>query len=240
MAGNRSAFRKMKIIRTEKYRIKRKFYDTKTNEIYDSISDIPGPKELNFDVVPIFIWLGYIPGNDTLFKEIQCLPAGSEIVLDENGWIVRRRFCYEKPINKEGYSNLSAEELIEEGKKGWLEVIGKLYKPNSDIVVPISGGLDSRAILASLLEYTDASNIETYTYGTPKTFDFEIGNSICSFAGTKHTSFDLSDMEITTKILEKACILTHGNVNLFLSVFQALINETYGHETEYWSGLYGG
>jgi len=71
--------------------------------------------------------------------------------------------------------------------------ISKLFISGKKHVVPISGGLDSRAILASLLKFTEAANIYTYTFGTPSTFDYEIGNLIAKETGTMHTSFPLND-----------------------------------------------
>ena len=38
---------------------------------------------------------------------------------------------------------------------------------NSKHVVPLSGGLDSRGVLVTLLEFTEARNIKIYTFGTP-------------------------------------------------------------------------
>ena len=34
----------------------------------------------------------------------------------------------------------------------------------------------SRAILAALLKFTDSNNLFTYSYGSPKAYDYEIGN----------------------------------------------------------------
>ena len=59
-------------------------------------------------------------------------------------------------------------------------------------LVPLSGGLDSRAILAALLETTEASKIRTYTFGTPGTLDYDIGCKLARLFGTSHTSFDLT------------------------------------------------
>lgn len=62
-------------------------------------------------------------------------------------------------------------------------------------VVPVSAGLDSRAILATLLEHPDVdpSSVRTVTYGTPGTWDFEIGRRLAGVAGVDHTAIDLTE-----------------------------------------------
>lgn len=102
-------------------------------------------------------------------------------------------------IDKNKYKDLSENELIGLGKQLWKESIQKQFISNEKHVVPLSGGLDSRAILATLLEFTEARNIYTYTYGTPKTMDYEIGNSIAKIAGTNHSRFPLTEYKYSLR-----------------------------------------
>ena len=53
--------------------------------------------------------------------------------------------------------------------------------------------MDSRAILGALLEFTEAKNINTYTFGTPGTLDYDIGNYIAKKTGTNHTVYPLNE-----------------------------------------------
>lgn len=119
-------------------------------------------------------------------------------------------------INKEKYAEASLTELVNEGGRLWLEAISANFNSNDKHLVPISGGLDSRAILAGLLKHTEAKNIYTYTFGTPKTLDYEIGNYIAKKLGTKHTSYDLTkhiysqeELEDISKRVDRQTILFH-------------------------------
>lgn len=58
-------------------------------------------------------------------------------------------------------------------------------------VLPLSGGLDSRTILGGLLNNIPAEEIVTVTFGTPDTWDFEIGRRVAHEAGTQHFTVDL-------------------------------------------------
>ncbi len=62
-----------------------------------------------------------------------------------------------------------------------------------NIVIPISGGLDSRALLAAALEIVSADRIKTYTFGSKSSYDFEIGIGISKTLGVECTSYELSE-----------------------------------------------
>ena len=227
-------------ITTRRHRVKRVFFDEVTGEVYDSISDIPRELELNRPALGAFLKFGFVPGNETLFKSVQCLPGGAEIEIQDGQCRIIKKFSYENLINKEAYSDSTEDELIAQGKKRWLGIIEKLYKPTSEIVVSASGGFDSRAILAGLSEFTEAGNIKTYTFGMAGSYDFEIGNEVCEHLGTKHTKLDLAQLAVTTEMLEKICALSDGNANLFFSVHLLPMIERFGSDVEYWNGYMGG
>lgn len=102
-------------------------------------------------------------------------------------------------IDKEKYKDTSEKELIDIGIKLWKEAVQKQFNPNEKHVVPLSGGLDSRVILATLLEFTEAKNIFTYTFGTPRTLDYDIGNFIANKMGTNHTKFPLTEYQYSNE-----------------------------------------
>ena len=95
-------------------------------------------------------------------------------------------------INKARYKDCNERELIEQGAMLLEKSMEKIFSCGQKHLVPISGGLDSRAILAVLVKFTEAKNIFTFTRGTPKTWDYEIGNLVAKGIGTNHTSFDLT------------------------------------------------
>lgn len=104
-------------------------------------------------------------------------------------------------VDKDKYSYLGEEELKEIGSKLFKKSIENNFKCNQRHVVPLSGGLDSRALLAELLEFTDSTNIYTYTFGSTETLDYEIGNNIAKYAGTNHRNFPIHDYKYSTEEL---------------------------------------
>lgn len=142
-------------------------------------------------------------------------------------------------VNKSEYKNKTIEELTIMGKEIFIAAIENLFKKNSKNVVPISGGLDSRAILSVLMEFTDVSNIYTYTFGTPGTLDYEIGNRIARDLGTKHIKLPLTDYEYNMEeLIDVSKRINHQTV-LFHHPPVWKIDELFS-DGVIWSGFFGG
>ena len=141
-------------------------------------------------------------------------------------------------IDKQKYQDVSENELIDIGSKLWKESISSNCISNQKHLVPISGGLDSRAVLSGLLKHTEAKNIYTYTFGTPNTLDYDIGSYIAKKLGTNHTSFDLTKHtykqdeleDISTRIQHQAVLFHHWPVWEVDKLFEGCIQ---------WSGFMG-
>lgn len=94
--------------------------------------------------------------------------------------------------DKTRYCGADTQELVDIGIEKFKGAVARRYRSNQEHVVPLSGGLDSRAILAALLEHSPATRIRTYTFGTPGTYDYDIGNEVARAAGTIHLRVPLT------------------------------------------------
>jgi len=101
-------------------------------------------------------------------------------------------------IDRGKYKSVSKPALLTEGARVFTNSVEHNYQPGQKHIVPLSGGLDSRAILAALLEHTEAANISTITFGIPGAWDFEIGQMVSKKLGIKNTPFDLNKYEYRT------------------------------------------
>ena len=135
-------------------------------------------------------------------------------------------------------SNYNKNELIFDSGNLFQSAINSNFKNNEKHLVPISGGLDSRAILAGLLENTEAKNIYTFTFGQPGSYDFEIGNYISNKIGTNHQSYNLKqttwDQDELINTAQRFSFQTnlfyHPNTSNILSEYKGI---------NYWSGFMG-
>ena len=118
-------------------------------------------------------------------------------------------------LDRAAYAHHSEEELIRIGIEKLRATFESQFQSGRDHVVPISGGLDSRLVLAQLLEHTEARNLHTVTWGLPGTYDYEIGCLVAKEAGTRHTPLPMNNFTYSQEDLEEAARRTHCQINMF-------------------------
>lgn len=120
-------------------------------------------------------------------------------------------------------------------------LIGAVDPSNSSInVVHLSGGNDSRAILAALLEHCEASSLIAVTYGTPGTYDFDIPQKVSKRAGVRHALIDLSRTHVSVDDLVRTADGLPRPSWLFGPWANRLVADRFGSGATYWSGYLGG
>ena len=163
--------------------------------------------------ISFFLHLGYFPGY------ADALP------LDYAG------------VDPSLYARWDRQAVMEEGMRLFRSAIEDNFVTGARHVVPISGGLDSRAILCALREFTDADNIEAYTFGTPGSYDYEIGAQVASEAGVRHSAIDLTCVPWSADELRENARCNDGQTFLFHHVPISLL-EPY-RDAVIWSGYIG-
>lgn len=79
---------------------------------------------------------------------------------------------------------------------------------NEKLIVPLSGGWDSRLILAAALDRFNTKQIETVTFGVPGQLDFDIGVSLSKKLHIKNNAIDLSNVKLELKKLIDSVVKT--------------------------------
>jgi hypothetical protein len=110
---------------------------------------------------------------------------------------------------------------------------------NATHILPLSGGLDSRAILGGLLENLPKSQIVAATYGIPGTWDLEIAQTITREFGIRHEVFNLQDEKWEIDQLLASATRLKNPVSVHQSHVRQKINNHFGSDCVYWSGLMG-
>lgn len=111
---------------------------------------------------------GYVTGAETLFPSVRQLQAGEVLVVDTAGVVPRvtthryYRFLHSEPAQFDSEALRSNLEVL------LASIIRRLidYADGRQIVVPLSGGYDSR-LIATLLKRSGYTNVIAFTYGTP-------------------------------------------------------------------------
>lgn len=132
----------------------------------------------------------YVLGDRTLFKDIKQLRPGEIVYFPKFKKKQYFKF-YPKKIYKKNIDQLS-EELNLITNKIIKRVIEK-YK-NKRILVPLSGGLDSRLVLSKLVEF-GCQNLEAITYGIDNNGELKIAREVAKKLNVKWNFVPTSDLE---------------------------------------------
>ncbi|HEX6884146.1 MAG TPA: hypothetical protein VF530_12270 [Planctomycetota bacterium] len=103
-------------------------------------------------------------------------------------------------------------------------------------VVPLSGGVDSRCLLAVLSEAGLGERLVAATFGIPGTYDFDLAPAVARAAGVRHEAVDLARLPVT-----RAGLLAAARRAPWCHAFEAFYNHQiplrFGPEATYWSGI---
>jgi asparagine synthase (glutamine-hydrolysing) len=182
------------------------------------------PRQVENKAVLDLLGFGFPQGALTLFEKIIRLQPGM-ILIYQNG----------KVELKEGYQVRFAPQPSLLNEEEHVENVGKLFekallariKPNLKTGLTLSGGGDTRLILAAC-SYLNLS-IPTFTYGLNRSRDRERAKNLSKMAGFPHTSFALTEAYIrenASTVLDRCegrvdCFQSHG---LFLTEMRNWVN----------------
>ena len=131
-----------------------------------------------------FLVTGYVTGPDTLFEGIFQLQAGEFLVVDKlsGNFSVNRYFHY---LHGD-YSTETQEQLLMSLNEVMVSVFNRLIdtttKRGKIIVVPLSGGLDSRLIVA-MLRQLGVEDVICFSYGKTGNHEAEISKKVAEALG---------------------------------------------------------
>ena len=133
--------------------------------VFDDMENFRKDHQLEFDedCVHEYLSSGYVYGNRTLFKETYSLQAAERVVFVAGRIDARRYWCYIPNIDKPVVAD---DALVERIDKTCEAAIRRLVESvgGKRIVVPLSGGYDSRLIVNYLYKL-GVKDVLCYTYG---------------------------------------------------------------------------
>ncbi|OHB59814.1 MAG: hypothetical protein A2173_01005, partial [Planctomycetes bacterium RBG_13_44_8b] len=170
------------------------------------------------DNISTFLFFGYLPK----------LPDD----LENKEWV----------INTTKENCLSVKEHTEEDLlNSGIRIFKSIFTGIEDgkHVVFLSGGLDSRGLLGGLLSAGKKDQITTVTYGTPGTFDFDIGCDVARRMSLHNERIDLTQIKIEQSLLEETARKMEIKAWLFDAFYRRLIHKRFDKDAIYWSGFFG-
>lgn len=173
------------------------------------------PKLRNIDLrgVAEFVTCGCVLQNRTLFQGVSLLPAGSK-------W----GFCKER-VTKESYfdpgtwerqSKLGVDQFYDALRETFVRSLPKYFAGPSPIGMSLTGGLDSRLIMAWSGQQPGA--LPCYSFGGPyrDCADVEIGRRVAAFCGQRHEVISVGESFLTEfpTLAEKSVYVSDGAMDV--------------------------
>ncbi|MDP8247761.1 MAG: asparagine synthase-related protein [Candidatus Tritonobacter lacicola] len=179
---------------TDRYGFKPLYWGTINNDLVWS-SEVKGflghmdfKPVIDLQAVKEFFGIGYLLENRTWFEGIELVPPASFLAFDlkKSKIEIKQYWSWNEIKTIKGY--IDEGEIVEE--------LGRLLKKavsrrvnGERICVPISGGLDSRAIFAAVPE--DYKPLHTFTYGRKGCDDIKIARQVSMVKGAIHHILEL-------------------------------------------------
>ncbi len=139
------------------------YYNTETNQIVKEQDYLELNKELDLKAICTFAACGFFLDDDTHFIGVKALKPATEYQL--NGDIITQKRKYFSWYNEP--RNISLAEATKEFAEVFQQTVDRLSL-NKEVILPLSGGLDSRSLAAALKH---RNPVKAYSY------EFEGGES---------------------------------------------------------------
>ena len=138
-------------------------------------------KSFNTRSFNTFFELGYLIGENTLFKHIRLIKPSSVIEYDIVSNSVSQRYYWDWSSLPSKY--LTFDEAIDCFHDLFMQSVLRRFDDSQRIGISLSGGLDSRAILAAVSSINPGYKGYLYTFGLPNCMDIKIASQVASQSG---------------------------------------------------------
>ncbi|MEP2171026.1 asparagine synthase-related protein [Polaribacter sp.] len=144
------------------------------------------PHELNKRAICIYAATGFFMDDDTYYKDEVCLAPASKHTLDADGYLVQSKPWFEWHYTPR---EISFNQALQE-YKDLLTTITKEQVGDSPVILPLSGGLDSRS---QALVFKDLPNkVSAYSYSFPGGYpEHKISKQIAQVCGFDFKSYQI-------------------------------------------------
>ena len=140
-----------------------------------------------------FLSIGFVAGEETLLQDIFQVQAGEYLIFDDNK--LKKEFYFDyltKKISTKSFDELKSEFL--DILRDSIQRIIKLAN-GRHIVLPLSGGYDSR-LIASLLKQANYQNVTCFTYGKKNSPEVIISKKVANELGFKWFFVEYNEQSI--------------------------------------------
>ena len=156
-------------------------------------------KGINYAAFSDMFHFGHLFGYKTLFEGAEQLPDASVLIYKKGSTEIISYWDY--PFDEASYSEEKQSKSKYSEQKELLKTVMKnsvdrqIRKNRDKLLIPLSGGLDSR-FLAALSNELVGERIETFTMGGQQSEDQKYGAQVARTIGLSHRAFDAQPDDI--------------------------------------------
>ena len=202
------------LIANDRYGLRPLYYAKVSDKIYFApevkaiLQDREFNKTINDDAVAEFFAFGHLLGNKTFFKGIDVLPPASIFTYQNGEFEIKKYWDFKFEEDTDYSEDYYVNELV----KLFKQAVERRMKGNQRLGVLLSGGFDSRSILAAI----DKKHypIHTITLTFPNSDESsKIAKKVSEKRGTTHQQLELRK-DYLSSYAEKGVFLTDGMINI--------------------------
>jgi asparagine synthase (glutamine-hydrolysing) len=147
------------------------------------LSVLPGTRSFDEQGVAEFLTFGCTLGQRTLFRGVQLLP-GASVWSFEDGKCQRKK--YFSPETWESQPILPAEAFVAEFQETFQRILPRYFESESRIGISLTGGQDSRMIMACLPKAGEKPVCYTFSGEKRNTLDALLAARVAKVCGLEH------------------------------------------------------
>ena len=178
---------------------------------------LPELRKMNPAAVGEFLAYGCILEDKSLFEKVMLLPAGSVWTFDANGRCDKKSY-----FNFNEWENLARMDrstFYKNFRDTFTKILPRYLGPKDKIGVSLTGGLDTRMIMASIRSKKD--EIPCYTYGGMyrDCFDVKVARQVAKVCGQRHLVLPIGKEFLSdfTNQVERTLYITDGCADISAS-----------------------
>ena len=171
---------------------------------------IEGPNDLDVGGIITALNTGYSWGGLTLLKKWKVLRPGQILSIDK-AFTPSIKNYFDPELDEEVQGFTSPDELLKEIEKALISISSRYKK----LLVPLSGGVDSRLISLQCHKLGIPFEAITFVADVSEGDDFDIASRLAKIYNVKHHRWDWSASKDTIENFKQLCIGTGGTVDAF-------------------------
>jgi hypothetical protein len=163
--------------------------------VHELLARLPARPALDPRGLADFVQLGFVLGHRTYFEGISLVPAATTLVF-ERGVEVSRRTWWRFRYGPAPGAPRTLGQWVEALAETFLRACAEMNPEPGPFTVPLSGGMDSRALLAAL--HALGKPAVAYTIGDPDCLEVPIAREVARRLGTPHDVWTMTPANVLT------------------------------------------